>query len=158
MVFDIATLVVSASFLAALLLFIAAPAIELNHAAGFAPRPIEYLARHGDHSGLWMLLPAIVVGYTLTDVKLLVFLVTAMLIETRWFLRHRLADRHRQLYPIEGHDLVVLQAQASWGYQEGSHDATVFENWFFRVMPWRGGVATRQHGLAPSIFTLTVLA
>ena len=91
---DITRLVVSASFLAVLLLFIAAPAIELNHAAGFAPRPIEYLARHGDHSGLWMLLPAIVVGYTLADVKLLVFLVTAMLIETRWFLRHRLADRH----------------------------------------------------------------
>ena len=109
---DITRLVVSASFLAVLLLFIAAPAIELNHAAGFAPRLIEYLARHGDHSGLWMLLPAIVVGYTLADVKLLVFLVTAMLIETRWFLRHRLADRHRQLYPIEGHDLVVLQAQA----------------------------------------------
>lgn len=109
---DIATLVVSASFLAVLLFLIAAPAIELNHAAGFAPRPIEYLARHGDYSGLWMLLPAIVVGYTLTDAKLLVFLVTAILIETRWFLRHRLADRHRRLYPIEGHDLVVLETQA----------------------------------------------
>ena len=52
--FDIATLAVSASFLAVLLLLIVAPAIELNHAAGFAPRPLEYLARHGDHSGLWM--------------------------------------------------------------------------------------------------------
>ena len=60
---DIATLAVSASFLAVLLLLIAAPAIELNHAAGFAPRPLEYLARHGDHSGLWMSVPAIVVGY-----------------------------------------------------------------------------------------------
>ena len=109
---DIATLAVSASFLAVLLLLIAAPAIELNHAAGFAPRPIKYLARHGDYSGLWMLLPAIVVGYALKDIKLLAFLVTAILIETRWFLRHRLADRHRRLYPIEGHDLVVLQAQA----------------------------------------------
>lgn len=109
---DIATLAVSASFLAVLLLLIAAPAIELNHAAGFAPRPLEYLARHGDHSGLWMSLPAIVVGYTFTDFKLLVFLVAAILIETRWFLRHRLADRHRRLHPIEGHDLVVLQAQA----------------------------------------------
>ena len=109
---DIATLAVSASFLAVLLLLIAAPAIELNHAAGFAPRPIKYLARHGDYSGLWMLLPAIVVGYALKDIKLLAFLVTAILIETRWFLRHRLADRNRRLYPIEGHDLAVLRAQA----------------------------------------------
>ncbi len=109
---DIATLAVSASFLVVLLLLIAAPAIELNHAAGFAPRPIKYLARHGDYSGLWMLLPALVISFTLTDVKLLAFLVTALLIETWWFLRHWLADRHRRLYPIEGHDLVVLQAQA----------------------------------------------
>ena len=109
---DIATLAVSASFLVVLLLLIAAPAIELNHAAGFAPRPIEYLAKHGDHSGLWMLLPAIVIGYMLMEVKILAFLVTAILIETRWFLRHRLADRQRRLYPIEGHDLAVLQAQA----------------------------------------------
>ena len=89
---DITRLVVSASFLVVLLLLIAAPAIELNHANGFAPRPIEYLARYGDYSGLWMLLPAIVVGYTLASVKLVAFLATAMLIETRWFLRHRLAD------------------------------------------------------------------
>ena len=58
---DIATLAVSASFLVVLLLLIAAPAIELYPAAGFAPRPIKYLARHGDYSGLWMLLPALVI-------------------------------------------------------------------------------------------------
>ena len=109
---DIATLTASASFLAVLLVLIAAPAIELNHAAGFAPRPIEYLARHGDYSGLWMLLPALVVSFTFANVKLLAFLATAILIEIRWFLRHRLADRHRRLFPIEGHDLAVLRAQA----------------------------------------------
>ena len=89
---DIATLTASASFLAVLLLLITAPAIELNHAAGFASRPIQYLARHGDYSGLWMLLPALVVSFTLTDVKLLAFLAIALLIETRWFLRQRLAN------------------------------------------------------------------
>ena len=109
---DIATLAASASFLAVLLLLIAAPAIELSHAVGFAPRPIKFLARHGDYSGLWMLLPALVISFTLTDVKLLAFLVTALLIETWWFLRHWLADRHRRLYPIEDHDLAVLRAQA----------------------------------------------
>jgi hypothetical protein len=136
---DIATLAVSASFLAVLLLLIAAPAIELNHAAGFAPRPIKYLARHGDYSGLWMLLPALVISFTLTDVKLLAFLVTALLIETWWFLRHWLADRHRRLYPIEDHDLAVLRAQAQgdikgFAQRHGIRELVVSDD----AVAWRG--------------------
>ena len=110
--FDIATLAASASFLTVLFLLIVAPAIELNQVAGFAPRPIKYLAWHGDYSGLWMLLPALAVSFTLANVKLLAFLATTILIEIRWSLRHRLADLHRRLFPIEGHDLAVLRAQA----------------------------------------------
>ena len=136
---DIATLAVSASFLVVLLLLIAAPAIELNHAAGFAPRPIKYLARHGDYSGLWMLLPALVISFTLTDVKLLAFLVTALLIETWWFLRHWLADRHRRLYPIEDHDLAVLRAQAQgdikgFAQRHGIRELVVSDD----AVAWRG--------------------
>ena len=136
---DIATLTASASFLAVLLLLIAAPAIELNHAARFAPRPIKFLARHGDYSGLWMLLPALVVSFTLTDVKLLAFLVTALLIETWWFLRHWLADRHRRLYPIEDHDLAVLRAQAQgdikgFAQRHGIRELVVSDD----AVAWRG--------------------
>jgi len=137
---DIATLAVSASFLVVLLLLIAAPAIELNHAAGFPPRPIKYLARHGDYSGLWMLLPALVISFTLTDVKLLAFLVTALLIETWWFLRHWLADRHRRrLYPIEDHDLAVLRAQAQgdikgFAQRHGIRELVVSDD----AVAWRG--------------------
>jgi len=136
---DIATLTASAGFLAVLLLLIAAPAIELNHAAGFAPRPIKFLARHGDYSGLWMLLPALVVSFTLTDVKLLAFLVTALLIETWWFLRHWLADRHRRLYPIEDHDLAVLRAQAQgdikgFAQRHGIRELVVSDD----AVAWRG--------------------
>mgnify|MGYP002279990696 FL=1 len=137
---DIATLAVSASFLAVLLLLIAAPAIELNHAAGFAPRPIKFSARHGDYSGLWMLLPALVISFTLTDVKLLAFLVTALLIETWWFLRHWLADRHRRrLYPIEDHDLAVLRAQAQgdikgFAQRHGIRELVVSDD----AVAWRG--------------------
>ena len=136
---DIATLTASASFLAVLLLLIAAPAIELNHAAGFAPRPIKFLARHGDYSGLWMLLPALVISFTLTDVKLLAFLVTALLIETWWFLRHWLADRHRRLYPIEDHDLAVLRAQAQgdikgFAQRHGIRELVVSDD----AVAWRG--------------------
>ena len=124
---DIATLTASASFLAVLLLLITAPAIELNHAAGFASRPIQYLARHGDYSGLWMLLPALVVSFTLTDVKLLAFLAIALLIETRWFLRQRLANRHRRLYPIEDHDLAILRAQAQGDIQRFAQRHGIWE-------------------------------
>ena len=136
---DIATLTASASFLAVLLFLIAAPAIELNHAAGFAPRLIEYLARHGDYSGLWMLLPALVVSFTLANVKLLVFLATAILIEIRWFLRHRSADRHRRLSPIEGHDLAVLRAQAQgdikgFAQRHGIRELVVSDD----AVAWRG--------------------
>ena len=136
---DIATLAVSASFLVVLLLLIAAPAIELNHAAGFAPRPIKFLARHGDYSGLWMLLPALVISFMLTDVKLLAFLVTALLIETWWFLRHWLADRHRRLYPIEDHDLAVLRAQAQgdirgFAQRHGIRELVVSDD----AVAWRG--------------------
>ena len=142
---DIATLAVSASFLAVLLLLIAAPAIEFHHASlTFAPRrllhPIKYLARHGDYSGLWMLLPALVISFTLTDVKLLAFLVTALLIETWWFLRHWLADRHRRrLYPIEDHDLAVLRAQAQgdikgFAQRHGIRELVVSDD----AVAWRG--------------------
>ncbi len=136
---DIVTLTASASFLAVLLALIAAPAIELNHATGFAPRPIEYLARHGDYSGLWMLLPALVVSFMLTDVKLLVFLATAILIEAWWFLRQRLADRHRRLHSIEGHDLAVLRAQAhgdteGFAQRHGIRELVVSDD----AVAWRG--------------------
>ncbi|MDP6765022.1 MAG: hypothetical protein QF691_03185, partial [SAR324 cluster bacterium] len=122
-----------------LLLLIAAPAIELNHAAGFAPSPIKYLAWHGDYSGLWMLLPALVVSFTLANVKLLAFLATTILIEIRWFLRHRLADRHRRLLPIEGHDLAVLQAQAQgdikgFAQHHGIRELVVSDD----AVAWRG--------------------
>ena len=136
---DIATLAASASFLTVLLLLIAAPAIELNHAAGFAPSPIKYLAGHGDYSGLWMLLPALVVSFTLANVKLLAFLATTILIEIRWFLRHRLADRHRRLLPIEGHDLAVLRAQAQgdikgFAQRHGIRELVVSDD----AVAWRG--------------------
>ena len=136
---DIAKLAASASFLTVLLLLIAAPAIELNHSSGFAPRPIKYLAWHGDYSGLWMLLPAFAVSFTLENIKLLVFFATTILIEIRWFLRHRLADRHRRLYPIEGHDLSVLQAQSQGDIKEfaqrhGIRELVVSDG----AVAWRG--------------------
>jgi hypothetical protein len=61
------------------------------------------------------------------------------LIEIRWFLRHRLADRHRRLLPIEGHDLAVLRAQAQgdikgFAQRHGIRELVVSDD----AVAWRG--------------------
>ena len=107
---DLLALVVSAGFIAVLFGIIAAPAVDFRPGA---PRPIvEFLAKHGDYAGLWMILPAIVAGYTFPDAELLGVLTAAMAIELTWFLRHRWTGVRRQ-YPLGGHDLAVLKAQAN---------------------------------------------
>ncbi len=106
---DLPTLVVSVGFIAGLFSIIAAPAIDFRPGA---PRPaVEFLAKHGDYAGLWMILPAIVAGYALPDARLHGFLAAAMIIELTWFLRHRWTGVRCQ-YPLSGHDLAVLKAQA----------------------------------------------
>ena len=106
---DLPALVVSAGFMAGLFGIISAPAIDFRPGA---LRPIvEFLAKHGDHAGLWMSLPAIVAGYTLPDARLLGFLAAAMIIELTWFLRHRRTGE-RRLYPFDDSDFLVLKAQA----------------------------------------------
>ncbi len=106
--FDAAALAVSAGFIAVLFAIIAAPAIDFRPGT----RPVvEFLANHGDYAGLWMLAPAIAAAYALPDVRLHGVLAAAMAIELAWFLRHRPNGR-RRLYPIVGHDLSVLKAQA----------------------------------------------
>ncbi|MEE8235676.1 MAG: hypothetical protein V3R53_02705 [Gammaproteobacteria bacterium] len=106
---DLLALVVSAGFVAGLFGIISAPAVDFRPGA---PRPIvEFLAKHGDYAGLWMILPAIVAGYALPGAKLFGVLVAAMIIELAWFLRHRWTGVRRK-YPLIGHDLAVLKAQA----------------------------------------------
>lgn len=107
--FYLPAFVLSAGFIAGLFSFIAAPAIAFKPGA---PRPVvEFLAKHGVYAGLWMVPPAIVIGYALPDAKLYGLLVTAMAIELVWFLRHRGMGQRRS-YPLVGRDLLVLQTQA----------------------------------------------
>jgi len=110
--FDLSAFVLSAGFIAALFGIIAAPAIAFKPGA---PRPVvEFLAKHGEYAGLWMLPSAILAGYALPDAKLYGLLVTAMTIELAWFLRHRGIGR-RQLYPLGERDLLALKTQAKGG-------------------------------------------
>ena len=81
-------------FVGVMFTIIAAPAIAFRPTS----RLVEFLAKHGDHAGLWLLGPAIVVGLTVPNIKLQAVLATAMAIELTWFLRQRLAGRRRRQY------------------------------------------------------------
>jgi multisubunit Na+/H+ antiporter MnhG subunit len=107
--FSLLTMILAAGFIACLFSIIAAPAIAFKPGA---PRPVvEFLAKHAEYTGLWMTLPAILVGYLLQDPKLLGLLVTAVAIELVWFLRSR--GTARKSYSFDAQDLLVLQTQAN---------------------------------------------
>jgi hypothetical protein len=106
---SLSALALAAGFIACLFGIIAAPAIAFEPGP---PRPVvEFLAKHGEYAGLWMIPPAILAGYVLPDARLLGLLVAAMAIELAWFLRHR--GTERRSYPFDARDLLVLQTQAN---------------------------------------------
>ncbi len=105
---DIELMIFLTGFIIVLFGIIASSAID------FQPgnRPVvEFIANHGDHAGLWMLVPAIVAAYFLPSAKLHGVLIAAIVIELTWYLRHRW-NNERQLYPFTEHDLLVLETQA----------------------------------------------
>lgn len=105
---DRPALAISVSFIVVVSYIVAAPAIAFRPAS----RMIEFLAKHGDYAGLWLLGPALLAGLAIPNLKLQAVLATAMAIELAWFLRLRWADRWRRLYPLNDCDLSVLKAQA----------------------------------------------
>ena len=110
---DRPALAVSAGFIVVLFYIIAAPAIAFWPASGFTNRAVEFLAKHGDYAGLWLLIPALIAGLAISNIKLQAFLATAMAIELTWFLRQLWAGRQRHhIYPLSNGDLSVLETQA----------------------------------------------
>ncbi len=105
---DMAALGAAAGLLGLLFYTIAAPAIAFRPAS----RPIEFLARHGDAAGLWILAPAAIAGYFISNLPLRGVLAAAAVIELAWYLQRLRADRQRQLFQIQGPDLMVLETQA----------------------------------------------
>jgi len=103
---DGTAVVVSGSFVVVMFYIIAAPA------TAFLPtsRLIEFLAKHGNHAGLWLAGPALIAGLAVPNIKLQTVLATAMAIELTWLLRQRRAPgRH---YRMTDRDLSVLNTQA----------------------------------------------
>ena len=105
---DRPALAISIGFIVVMFYIIAAPAIAFRPTS----RLVEFLAKHGDYAGLWLLVPTLLAGLAIPNVKLQAVLATAMVIELRWFLRQRWANRRRQLYPLGDRDLLVLETQA----------------------------------------------
>lgn len=105
---DIPALIVSSVFISALFIIIAAPAYAFQPSS----RPVEILAKHGDFAGLWLLVPALVAGLTIPNIKLQAVMATAMAIEGLWFARQRLFSQSGRLYPLNDRDLSVLNTQA----------------------------------------------
>jgi hypothetical protein len=105
---DMPSLVVSSVFITALFIIIAAPAFAFQPASG----PVEFLAKHGDYAGLWLLGPALIAGLVIPNIKLQAVMVTAIAIEGLWLARQRLFGKAGRLYPLNDRDLSVLKTQA----------------------------------------------
>ena len=73
---DLAGLAISAGFFTVMSCIIAAPAIAFRP----ANRAVEFMAKHANHAGLWLLGPAFVVGLAVPNVRLQAMLAAA---ETR---------------------------------------------------------------------------
>ena len=110
---DRAALAVSVGFIVVLFYIIAAPALTFWPASGLANRAVEFLAKHCNYAGLWLLGPAFFAGLAISNIKLQAFLATAMAIELTWFLRQLWVGRQRlRLDPLSNNDLSVLETQA----------------------------------------------
>jgi hypothetical protein len=107
--FNLLVLLISAGFIAGLFGIIAAPALAFLPGAR---RPVvDFLAKHGEYAGLWMIPPAIIAGFALPEAGLLGMLVAAITIELAWFVRHARMGQ-RQTYALGDYDLRVLKTQA----------------------------------------------
>ena len=107
---DVVALLVTAGFVGFLFYIVAAPAIAFKPAS----RLTEFLARHGEYAGLWMLPLAGALSYAVPNNKLHAIFVAAMAIELAWSIGRLVSNRRRPpLHPIVGRDLAVLEMQAA---------------------------------------------
>ncbi len=136
---DRPTLAVSVGFVGVVFYVIAAPAIAFQPATRPASRTIEFLAKHGDYAGLWLLGPTLLAGLAIPNIKLQAVLATAMAIELTWFLRQRWAGRRCRLYPLNDRDLSILKTQVkgdlvAFRRRHGIHELVLSEG----TVSWRG--------------------
>jgi LicD family len=106
--FNFPVLIVSSVFLLFLFLILGASSFAWNTQTSLR---WEYLARNSDRFILGLLPVVIIIGYWLSDIKLITLFSTAMLIELRWLLHLHKANRLRLQQPLSEHSLAVLHTQ-----------------------------------------------
>ena len=129
------SLITSSAFIVAASGIIAAPALTFRP----SNRVVEFLSRHADHAGLWLIGPALVGGLVVPNSKLQGMLTALVAIECSWFLRHHRAWRRRRLHPLDPSDLSVLENQSrgdipAFAARQGIRELV----WSEGVVSWRG--------------------
>ena len=146
---DLNYLLIATSFIVIMAFIIAAPALCFQP----ANKALEFLARHSEHAGLWLIGPALVVCLIIPGSKLQSMLLTAITIELLWLLRQYWEKRNKVIYPLTSSDCSVFKIHARGDLKEfcqnnGIKELIVAEC----VFSWRG----RSKNTAPCPFNLYV--
>lgn len=132
---DISTLLFVGGFILVLFGIIASPAIDFK--PGSRPA-VEFLAKHGDYAGLWMLMPAVAGAYAYSEVRLHGVLAAAIAVELAWYVRHRWTN-NRRAYPLDEQDTLVLHTQAKGNIESFAKQHGIVELEFSNDgILWRG--------------------
>ena len=132
---DLNYLLIATSFIVIMAFIIAAPALCFQP----ANKALEFLARHSEHAGLWLIGPALVVCLIIPGSKLQSMLLTAITIELLWLLRQYWEKRNKVIYPLTSSDCSVFKIHARGDLKEfcqnnGIKELIVSESDF----SWRG--------------------
>ena len=132
---DLNYLLIATSFIVIMAFIIAAPALCFQP----ANKALEFLARHSEYAGLWLIGPALVVCLIIPGSKLQSMLLTAITIELLWLLRQYWEKRNKVIYPLTPSDCSVFKIHARGDLKEfcqnnGIKELIVSESDF----SWRG--------------------
>jgi len=107
---DLWILFISVTGIALLFYIIAAPAYAL-----LPPRPllVQFIARNAPRIEIGLLLPALILLFYVSNLKLRSLLITAIFIESFWYLRLWMKQRYKKAKTIDEHSLLVVKAQAN---------------------------------------------
>jgi len=132
---DLNYLLIATSFIVIMAFIIGAPALCFQP----ANKALEFLARHSEHGGLWLIGPALVVCLIIPGSKLQSMLLTAITIELLWLFRQYCEKRNNVIYPLTPSDCSVFKIHARGDLKEfcqnnGIKELIVSESDF----SWRG--------------------
>ena len=109
-VVDLWILFISVTGIALLFYIIAAPAYALLPSR---PLLVQFIAWNAPRIEIGLLLPALILLFYVSNLKLRALLITTILIESFWYLRLWMKQRYKKAKTLDEHSLLVLKAQAN---------------------------------------------